>query len=363
MKVKPFNIIALLVFAAVVAAIGWNIVSDNRKGHYLTASPEIRTIEKRVSVPGHVYPAREIEIKSQLSGVLDSILVKTGDFVSAGDPVATVRLVPSSSDIEQMENNLKVARIEMDAAERSYRRDLDLFGKDAIPKSDMEATEKAYLISREQYSTARNQLDIMKHGFSSEAGVSNTVTASTSGTVIDIPVEPGTSVIERNTYNIGTTIAVLAETDCFVFKAKVPEQNLGYMSPGTHAVLAFNAYDSLRVDATITKVAAKGEETGTAVRFTVEAVFDMTSGMPVIRSGYSATAEILAARKDSVLSLKEKYLTFRNDSSYVYILDTVSGRPLLRTVSTGISDGEQIEITDGISLSDRIITNYDDTDD
>ena len=93
MKVKPFNIIALLVFAAVVAAIGWNIVSDNRKGHYLTASPEIRTIEKRVSVPGHVYPAREIEIKSQLSGVLDSILVKTGDFVSAGDPVATVRLV------------------------------------------------------------------------------------------------------------------------------------------------------------------------------------------------------------------------------------------------------------------------------
>lgn len=363
MKVKPFNIIALLVFAAVVAAIGWNIVSDNRKGHYLTASPEIRTIEKRVSVPGHVYPVREIEIKSQLSGVLDSILVKTGDSVSAGDPVATVRLVPSSSDIEQMENNLKVARIEMDAAELSYRRDLDLFGKDAIPKSDMEATEKAYLISREQYSTARSQLDIMKHGFSSEAGVSNTVTASTSGTVIDIPVEPGTSVIERNTYNIGTTIAVLAETDCFVFKAKVPEQNLGYMSPGTHAVLTFNAYDSLRVDATITKVAAKGEETGTAVRFTVEAVFDMTSGMPVIRSGYSATAEILAARKDSVLSLKEKYLTFRNDSSYVYILDTVSGRPLLRTVSTGISDGEQIEITDGISLSDRIITNYDDTDD
>lgn len=238
-----------------------------------------------------------------------------------------------------------------------------LFGKDAIPKSDMEATEKAYLISREQYRTARNQLDIMKHGFSSEAGVSNTVTASTSGTVIDIPVEPGTSVIERNTYNIDTTIAVLAETDRFVFKAKVPEQNLGYMPPGTHAALTFNAYDSLRVDTTITKVTAKGEETGTAVRFTVEAVFDMTSGMPVIRSGYSATAEILAARKDSVLSLKEKYLTFRNDSSYVYILDTVSGRPLLRTVSTGISDGKQIEITDGISLSDRIITNYDDTDD
>ena len=238
-----------------------------------------------------------------------------------------------------------------------------LFGKDAIPKSDMEATEKAYLISREQYRTARNQLDIMKHGFSSEAGVSNIVTASTSGTVIDIPVEPGTSVIERNTYNIDTTIAVLAETDRFVFKAKVPEQNLGYMPPGTHAALTFNAYDSLRVDATITKVTAKGEETGTAVRFTVEAVFDMTSGMPVIRSGYSATAEILAARKDSVLSLKEKYLTFRNDSSYVYILDTVSGRPLLRTVSTGISDGKQIEITDGISLSDKIITNYDDTDD
>lgn len=362
MKIKSFNLIAILIFSTVVVIIGWNIVSDNRHGHYITVSPEIVAIEKRLSVPGHVYPVKEVEIKSQLSGVVDSILVETGDIVETGDPIANIRLVPNLSDIEQLENNLRITKIELDALELSYKRNLDLFENNAISKEDMETTEKSYLISKEKYNTAMNQLAIMRYGYSSSSGESNMVTASTSGTVIDIPVENGTSVIERNNYNVGTTIAILAEMDRFIFKAKVPEQNLVYMMPGRNVRLTFNAYDDIVIDAIVTKVAAKGEEIGTSMRFMVEAEFALSADMPMLRSGYSATAEFIAEKRDSTLAIKEKNIKFRNDSSYVFVFDSVSGKYSRRAIHTGISDGEYIEITGGLTLTDKIITNIDDND-
>ena len=123
-------------------------------------------------------------------------------------------------------------------------------------------------------------------------------------------------------------------------------------------VLAFNAYDSLTVKAAVSKIAAKSSEVGGTVKFAVDAEFDITTDMPVIRSGYSATAEVLLERAENVLSLPEKCLIFRRDSSFVYVLDSLTHEPIQKHVVTGISDDEQVEIRNGISMNDKIITNY-----
>ena len=85
--------------------------------------------------------------------------------------------------------------------------------------------------------------------------------------------------------------------------------------------------------------------------------------MPVIRSGYSATAEVLLQQAENVLTLPEKCLTFGQDSICVYVLDSLTNKPVQRLVKTGISDGSLIEIVEGLTLNEKVITNYSDPDD
>lgn len=360
---KIFNATAIIIFLAVVGIIAYNVASDTHRKYYVMADPVRQNIENKLFIPGSVYPVKEVEIKSQLSGILDELYVKIGDEVRQGVPVATIRLVPNSSDIEQLENNLKIARIEYESQKTDYERNKQLYSQRTIPKVDMEASERAYFVSEEKYRTAQNQLNILRRGYASSKDISNTVKSSTNGIIIDIPVEVGSSIIERNNYNVGTTIAVLADMNRFIFRAQIAEQYLKNISLGTKMILTFNAYDSLMVDAIVTKIAAKGTETTGAVKFAVDAEFDITPNMPVIRSGYSATAEVLLEKAKDVLTLPEKCLMFRQDSIYVYVMDSVTNKPLKRNIQTGISDGSMIEIRNGLTMNEKVITNYSDSDD
>lgn len=360
---KIFNTIAIVVFITVVGIIAYNVASDSHKKYYVTTNPVKKTVANKLFIPGSVYPIKEIEIKSQLSGVLDELYVKIGDEVHQGKPIATIRLVPNSSDIEQLENNLKISRIEFEAQKTDYERNKQLYAQRTIPKVEMEVSEKAYNVSEEKYRSAQNQLNILRRGYASSKDISNTVKSSTDGIIIDIPVEVGSSIIERNNYNVGTTIVVLAEMNRFIFRAQINEQYLKYISIGTEMKLAFNAYDSLTINASVTKIAAKGTETAGAVKFAVDAEFDILPNMPVIRSGYSATAEVLLQQSEDVLTLPEKCVTFRQDSTYVFILDSTTNKPVQRIIKTGISDGSEIEIVEGIMLNEKVITNYSDPDD
>jgi HlyD family secretion protein len=152
------------------------------------------------------------------------------------------------------------------------------------------------------------------------------VSSTTAGTVIDIPYETGASVIERNNYNPGTTIAVVAETRFFKFKTLIAEQYLKYPVLGDSITLTFNAYKNLNTKAVVTKISSKGNEENGIMKYMLEADFEITDDMPVLRSGYSATAEIVLNSRKNVLSVEEKYIIYRNDSAYLYILNGTEKR-------------------------------------
>lgn len=357
---KLFNTVAIVIFLSVVGFIVYKVSSDANRKYYETTVPKRQTIERKLHLPGNVRPIREVEIKSQLSGELDKVYVEIGQYIRQGTPVATIRLVPNSSDVEQLENNLRVARIEYEALQTDYERNKQLYEHRTISAAEWESVEKNYRVGREKYLSAQNQLDILRRGYASSDELSNTVKSPTDGVVIDIPVEVGASVIERNNYNAGTTIAILAEMNRFTFRTQIAEQYLKYIAPGTEMLLSFNAYDSLTMHATISKIAAKSDETNGSAKFSVDAEFDIAPDMPVIRSGYSASAEILLERAEQVLSLPEKTLFFRQDSSFVYVLDSLTHKPQQKLVLIGISDDEWIEIRSGISPNEHVITNYSD---
>jgi len=83
---------------------------------------------------------------------------------------------------------------------------------------------------------------------------SNIVKSSISGTVIDLPLEEGASVIERNTLNSGITVAILAKMGQFIFRTQLAEQYLENIHLGDSISLAFNAYKDLNTKAKIKRI-------------------------------------------------------------------------------------------------------------
>lgn len=354
---KMFKVMVVVVFVGAVGFIIWNLVRDSSKKYYSTINAKVATIEEKLYLSGLVYPEKEIDIKPQISGVVDAVFVSVGDEVKEGSPIASVSLVPNSSEVEQLKSNVNIARINLSTATVGYERQKMLYEKRAISRMDFEATEREYFTEKENYASAVRQLNLrLKRDGTSD----NIVRSTTSGVVIDIPVKVGSSVIERSNFNAGSTVATIAGADHYIFKADVPEKNIGRLSVGMPVEISLLAYDDMAINAVIENISAKGEMRGGAVKFPVEAVFVLKDRTVGIRSGYSATAEILLSSVEDALTLPEKCINFKSDTTFVYVTDSLGRIVVEKEVSLGLSDGDKVQITDGIGPDDIIVTNYHD---
>ncbi len=354
---KTFSIIVVTVFVGAVGFITYSLIKDSEKKYYATTTAEVSTIEEILHLSGFVYPSKEIEVKTQISGVVDAVYVNVGDVIKEGDPVASVSLVPNSSEVEQLTNNVNVARINLTTAKATYERQKKLLEKKAISKVDFEATEKEYLTAQENYSTSVKQLSLRQKG---KNRPNNIVSSSTSGIIIDIPVKVGSSVVERSNYNVGSTIATIVGADHYIFKADVPEKNIGSLTIGMPVKLSLLAFENMEKEAIITKISAKGEMKGGAVKFPIEAVFTLSDCSAELRSGYSATGEVVLSRVSDVLTVPEKCIYFTGDTTFVYMTDSLKNKVVKKMVVLGLSDGEKVQIVYGITAEDLVITNYHD---
>ena len=116
--------------------------------------------------------------------------------------------------------------------------------------------------------------------------------------------------------------------------------------------MTIGAIENENFDAVLEHIAPKGVEENGTIQFEIRAAVDLKENQ-FIRAGYSANADIVLERKDQVLAVNEGLLLIENDTTYVEI-ETAPQQFEKRVVKTGLSDGINIEILDGISESDKI---------
>lgn len=354
---KTFKITLICLFAGTLLFVFFRSSLKDKKPAYRTTVAMLRNIKEEINLAGNVFPVKEIEIKSQISGVLEDIHVGIGDNVDIGSPVASIMLVPNASDLERLEHNLNVTEIEYRARLEEYEREKKMYEKNVIAKAEMDNYTNAYILAKEKFLSAQNQLNILKEGRTSANTASNIVKSSIKGVVIDIPLEAGSSVTERNNFNPGTTIAIVAEMSQFRFKALVSEKYLANILQGDTITVRFSAYENLKTKAVITKISSKGNAENGVMKYMLEAQFPVPKEMPIIRSGYSATGNIVIKDKKNVLSIEDRYIVYQNDSTFLYVLDSIKQEKRKQQIFIGISDGEFTEIQKGIASHERIITN------
>ena len=322
---------------------------------YKTAQAFYTSLDTKIVATGKLNPEEEIELKPQISGIVDKILVEEGDLVQKGDLIAKIRVVPNEQALVSAQSRIKTSKFTYDNAKTLFDRNKALYEKGVISRQDFENNELSLNQAQESYMQAQNDYQIIKRGSISGGGSANTnIVAQIAGTILQIPVREGDQVIESNNFNAGTTIATIADMRQMIFEGKVDESEVGKLEEGKTIKVILGAINEKEFPAKLTFVAPKGVEENGAVQFVIKADVAVESSNK-IRAGYSANAEIEVASKDSVMVIKEALLQFNRitEKPFVEILND-NDDFVIKNVEIGISDGINVEITEGLELSDKI---------
>ena len=322
---------------------------------FATEVPFYAPINYKVVATGKLNPEEEIELKPQISGIVDRIVVEEGDMVKKGDLIATIRVVTNEQALVSSNSRIKSNKLALDNAQVIYDRNKTLFEKGVISRKDFENTELSLNQAREAYAQSQNDYQIIKRGsVSGGSGANTSIVAQISGTILEIPVREGDQVIESNNFNAGTTIATIADMSKMIFEGKVDESEIGKLSEGKEIVVVLGAIDKEEFPAKLTFLAPKGVEENGAVQFTIKADVIISPSVK-IRAGYSANAKIDIASRYSVMCIREALLQFNRITDQPFVeIRNASGRFIKKNVELGLSDGINVEILDGVEEKDQI---------
>ncbi|MBQ8936947.1 MAG: efflux RND transporter periplasmic adaptor subunit [Bacteroidaceae bacterium] len=332
---------------------------------YETLTPSVLDLSKTTVVTGKIEPRDEVAVKPQISGIITELLKEAGQHVEAGEVIAKLKVIPDMNQLASAESRVRLSRLNLEQAKTDHERQKTLYDKGLISANEYEKVRQTYNQAREEANIAQEQLELTRDGVSaSNASSSNTLVRSTiSGIILDIPVKVGNSVILSNTFNDGTTIASVADMSNLIFRGNIDETEVGRLTVGMPMQITIGALQDLRFSASLEYISPKATATtGGANQFEIKAAVSvpadsLASSASLIRSGYSATAQIVLEKADKVLTIPEAAVEFSGDSTFVYVIKLDKAKEQTyerRQVTTGLSDGINIEIRSGLKADELV---------
>lgn len=357
---KKYVKIALLVIVGLIFLSTFVFLYQKSKPQttkYDTLKVEITDLEKNTVATGKIEPRDEILIKPQISGIIDEVYKEAGQSIKKNEVIAKVKVIPELGQLNSAESRVRLAEINAKQEETDFARMKKLFEDKLISSEEYEKSEVAVKQSREELQTAKDNLEIVKEGITkNSASFSSTLIRSTiDGLILDVPVKAGNSVIMSNTFNDGTTIATVANMNDLIFRGNIDETEVGRIQEGMPVKITLGALQNMEFDAKLEYISPKGVEENGANQFEIKAAITVPDSI-MIRSGYSANAEIALAHASKVLAIPESAVEFKDDSTFVYVLtDSVPEQKFTRRIiTTGMSDGIKIEVKNGLNANEIV---------
>ncbi|HAI77185.1 MAG TPA: efflux transporter periplasmic adaptor subunit [Microscillaceae bacterium] len=355
--------VAILIFVALSVWLGMYFYNKNKKNPivYKVEKPFVADITKKTVATGSIVPRREVLIKPQVSGVIESIFVEPGQPVRAGQLIAQVKLVPNLNGlnndqigINSAQNNVETAKINFRNAEIELERQQKLYDQNVISQVEYNRFLLDFNVRKEALQAAENNLGLVRLGAAQRSGaVSNAIYSTVDGIILDVPVKVGSSVVERSNFNEGTTVASIADMQSLIFEGKIDESEVTKLKEGMELKLNIGALPNKTYKAILEYIAPKGVVEEGAIKFQIRAQIVLEPN-DNLRAGYSANADIVLEEVKQVLAIKESALQFgKKDSVYVEI-ETQPQIFVKKIVKPGVSDGINVQVLEGITANDKI---------
>ena len=373
MKKVIYAILGLVAVAVLASTVMYLIKSNSAESkEFLTRKPTVQDMEDKVMATGKIVPKEEIEIKPNISGIVDQILVKEGDKVTAGQLIATLRIVPSVADVNNAQQQVSNAQLQINNTrtnlanqKQQFAMQESLYKQGVISKQEfltsqqqLYSAEQNVKNAQQQFSTAQKNLQIARTGATPElqSMATTQIHSKASGTVLEVPVKIGSQVIEANSFNAGTTICSIADLNSLIFEGKIDEAQAGKIKEGMNMNVIIGALQNKSFSGKVTLIAPKGTEESGTIKFPIKGdVFNPNN--EYIRAGFSANGEIILSSQKNALLLDESLIQYEKangkDVPFVEVKQA-NGSFKKAFVKLGASDGINVQVLSGIDKNSEI---------
>ena len=352
-KLVWFAVLALIAFIILGTAVFLFNKSQEKPVVYETDAPFKTTIIKKTVAIGKVIPRKEVNVTSQVSGVVEKVYVVAGQTVKKGDLIARITLAPNMVMLNSAESQLQSAEINLKNAEDELERQKKLYADKLISESEYNKFLLTYNLQRQAVESAENNLLLIREGATRKSDlVSNMIRATVDGMILDVPNKEGAFIVESSTFGAGTTVASLADMNDMIFEGMVDEAEVGKIREGMELVLDVGALEGEPFSAVLEYISPKGIEDQGTIKFQIRAAVTLSDQL-FLRANYSANADIVLDKRENVLAINEGNLLIEDEQHFVEV-ETAPQQFEKRKVETGLSDGINIEIVSGLKEGEKI---------
>jgi HlyD family secretion protein len=329
--------------------------SGKGDGDVKTVAVEWGTVVDQALAVGRIEPEVEIGVKSQISGVVQRRFREEGTFVRAGEPLLEIKPTPTPLELAEARRQLELRDVEL----ANLR--LDLERNESLRQQGL-VSEQGYLATRQQVQQveiqrqiAAERLSLLEEGriTKGEGRMETVIRSPIDGYILEYAVQVGDPIVPISTYQEGTVLIRMAEMNRLVFRGNVDEIDVGRLREGLPVEIKIGALPDAEVTGQLTMISLKARTEDNATRFPVEISVHPGPGI-VLRAGYSANADVIIERRDSVLTVPERLVRTEKDTSRVTILRP-DGTREERIVRLGLSDAINVEVLEGLNAGDRVV--------
>ncbi|MGI9526330.1 MAG: efflux RND transporter periplasmic adaptor subunit [Weeksellaceae bacterium] len=353
------KILKIVLIALVIGGAIWAFYYNYSKNAqevttYDTVQPEPKSIEQVAVATGEIKPKEQIEIKPNISGIIDKIYANEGDVLEQGQLIASIKVVPDVNSLNVAKQQIRSAKIALDNETKNFNRIKYLYDQGVIAKADYDNALNAYNQAKANVTSANENYRVAESGVAPglESYATTQIRATISGMILDIPVETGNMVQPINNFSTGTTVATMADVNKMIFEGKVDESEVGKLKEGMPLVIKIGALPEESFEGTLYFISPSGVTENGVVQFEIKANV-LLDAKDFIRAGYSANAEIAIASTQNTLSLLESVIQYDEQGNPFVEVKTSEGWEK-KPVELGVSDGLYVEVLSGVSKTDQV---------
>lgn len=360
---KRKKIIILSVSLLAIVAILWLCFGTRSKGaSYIieTATVTRGDVSEAVTATGTIEPVTQVEVGTQVSGIIDKLYADYNSIVTKGQLIAEMDKITLQSELTSQQATYDGAKAEYEYQEKNYLRNKALHEKQLISDTEFEESTYNYAKAKSAFESSEANLAKAKRNLAYA-----TITSPIDGVVISRAVEEGQTVAAG--FETPTLFTIAADLTQMQVIADVDEADIGEVKEGQRVSFTVDAYPNDTFEGTVTQVRLEATEESNVV--TYEVVISAHNPDLKLKPGLTANITIYIAERRNVVNIPVKALRFMpdpvddstpipegtlqqdtpvNDSlKIVWIQEGTTWNP--RQVKVGMDNGVNIEICEGLN--------------
>ena len=360
-----------IIIPGVIIAVGVGLYFMLRHSDKLTrqqfefVKAERGNITETVTATGTLQPINIVSVGTQVSGIIEKVMVDYNDEVTEGQILAELDKLLLTETLHETQAALDLAESKLKVAELNFSRYQDLYKQDLIAKAEMEDAEIALATAQSALKSAQAAYNKAKQNLGYAQIVS-----PVSGTVVSKEVEEGQTVAAS--FQTPTLFTIAENLKLMQIEANVSEADIGKIKPGMEATFTVDAYPTDTFTGTVKQIRLKPTETQNVVMYTV--VIDVPNDDKRLLPGMTAFVSIITSAKEDVLRIPNTTIQFKPSArlrqnmkgqrptnlkpTEVVVYSFEAGQIVPHIVDLGLLDVDYAEVVEGLLEGQEVISEF-----